>query len=148
MAGTTTKSSRLIELTEVIAENTKKIDDFFEANGIPTLSFDPTGPSDFPVPTSNTNIYNARRIVVNATQELHDLMVGPRESLRWAAWSVGATDPCCVTSVFLACAYLIAIYPSICRPLHPTAYSSNIKNPIVSSLSNTAWTRQLTCINM
>ncbi|KIW08680.1 uncharacterized protein PV09_00631 [Verruconis gallopava] len=80
-------SSRLMELTEIISANTKKINDFFHAEGIQGLSFDVNAPTDFPVPSSNVEIQAARRAVVNATQELRDLMVGPRETVRWLAWS-------------------------------------------------------------
>lgn len=91
-------SSRIIELTEVIASNTKKIDEFFKAEGKPDLSFNADAPGDFPVPNTNIEIQQARRAVVNATQELHDLMVGPRETVRWLAWSVRSTYiSCCVT---------------------------------------------------
>lgn len=79
--------SRLTELTNIIATETKKIDQFFAKNSIPHLSFDPDAPADFPVPSSNAEIQEARRTVVNATKELHDLMVGPRETIRWMAWS-------------------------------------------------------------
>jgi len=80
--------SRLTELTNIIATETEKIDQFFAKNGIPHLSFDPDAPADFPVPSSNAEIQEARRTIVNATKELHDLMVGPRETIRWMAWSV------------------------------------------------------------
>lgn len=92
-------SLRLIELTEIIATNTKKIDEFFKVEGKPDLSFNVDAPGDFPVPSSNIEIQQARRAVVNATQELHDLMVGPRESVRWLAWSVSA--------------YIHVVYPSL-----------------------------------
>jgi hypothetical protein len=82
-------SSRLVELTDIISTNTKKIDEYFAAEGLPKLTFDADGPPDFPVPNKNEEIAGARRAVVNATQELHDLMVGPRETIRWLAWSVG-----------------------------------------------------------
>lgn len=39
------------------------------------------------MPASNTEIQQARRAVINASKELHDLMVGPSESMRWLAWS-------------------------------------------------------------
>jgi hypothetical protein len=100
-------ATRLLQLTEIISSQTEKIQEYFTANGLPDLSFDPTSPGDFPVPSSNTEMHEARRAVVNATQELHDLMVGPRETVRWAAWNVGY-KPCCVTSQILACAYYIA----------------------------------------
>ncbi|EJD50942.1 O-methyltransferase [Auricularia subglabra TFB-10046 SS5] len=79
--------SRLTELTSIIQSETAKIEKFFAANGLPGLSFDPQAPLDFPVPTTNAEIHQARRAVINATQELHDLMVGPTESVRWLTWS-------------------------------------------------------------
>ncbi|KAK0663249.1 O-methyltransferase gsfB [Lasiodiplodia hormozganensis] len=79
--------SRLSELTALIQRETAKIEQHLAANGLPALSFDPHAPLDFPVPASNTEIQQARRAVINATQELHDLMVGPSESMRWLAWS-------------------------------------------------------------
>jgi hypothetical protein len=81
-------SSRLVELTDIISTNTKRIDEYLAAEGLPNLTFDADGPPDFPVPNKNEEIAAARRAVVIATQELHDLMVGPRESIRWMAWSV------------------------------------------------------------
>jgi len=95
--------TRIIELTAIISENTQKIDQYFAANNLPSLSFDSDAPLDFPVPSSNKEIQHARRAVVNATQELHDLMVGPREHIRWSSWSVSSTSdclvspPCCAT---------------------------------------------------
>lgn len=88
MGDVANRASRVSELSSIIAENTKKIDDFFAREGLPELTFDPTGPGDFPVPSNNEEIQKARRAVVLATQELHDLMVGPREHIRWMAWSV------------------------------------------------------------
>ncbi|KAL0259111.1 hypothetical protein SLS55_006616 [Diplodia seriata] len=79
--------SRLSELTAIIQQETAKIEHYFAANGLPDLSFDPHAPLDFPVPASNAEIQQARRTVINATQQLHDLMVGPSESMRWLAWS-------------------------------------------------------------
>jgi hypothetical protein len=85
-------SSSLIELTDIISENTKKIDYYFAANHLPKLSFKPDAPLAFPVSNTNKEIQDARRLVVNATQELHDLMVGPRETIRWMSWSVSVTS--------------------------------------------------------
>ena len=87
----TAAHSRIAELTAIISENTQKVDQYFAANNLSPLSFGSDGPLDFPVPSSNKEIQHARRVVVNATQELHDLMVGPREHIRWASWSVSTT---------------------------------------------------------
>jgi hypothetical protein len=100
----------MLELTEIIATNTKKIDEFFRAEGKPDLSFKVDAPGDFPVPSANTDIQQARRAVVNATQELHDLMVGPRETVRWLAWSVSTYISCCVTIV---CPRLDPLCPAV-----------------------------------
>lgn len=80
--------TRLTDLTQIIQAETIKIEQYFAANGLPGLSFDPNAPLDFPVAASNSEIQQARRAVINATQELHDLMVGPSESMRWLGWSV------------------------------------------------------------
>ncbi|KAK7555287.1 S-adenosyl-L-methionine-dependent methyltransferase [Phyllosticta citricarpa] len=80
-------NSRLTHLSNTIALETAKIHDFFVQNGLPELSFDPSAPLDFPVPVANAEIQASRRLVINATQELHDLMVGPSQSLRWLGWS-------------------------------------------------------------
>jgi hypothetical protein len=88
MAPATSSSTRIVELSNIISENTTKINDFLAESGLPQLTFDAHGPADFPVPSANEDIQAARRAVVNATQELHVLMVGPRETLRWLAWSV------------------------------------------------------------
>lgn len=86
--GPPNQPQRLAELSDIISKNTKTIQDYFATNGLPALTFDPSGPPDFPVPSTDEEIQKARRTVVNATQELRDLMVGPRESVRWMAWSV------------------------------------------------------------
>jgi hypothetical protein len=103
MAGTT-GVSRLTELTDIISINTKRIVQYFADNGLQNLSFDVTAPGDFPVPTANAEIHQARRAVIHATKDLYDLMVGPRESLRWMAWSVCTRSLLCdFTFLFLAC---------------------------------------------
>jgi hypothetical protein len=114
-----TATTRLTELTDIITTNTKKIEDYFSANGIPGLSFDTSAPGDFPVPTSNQEIQAARRIVVNATQELHDLLVGPRESLRWGAWSVCKSSLLCHhTYIFLDSSLITRYVIPLSTPMH------------------------------
>lgn len=107
--------SRLTELTEIIASETKKVQEYFAANRLRELSFDPSAATDFPVHSTNTEIQDARRAVVNATQELHDLMVGPRETVRWAAWSV------CVLILILAVSLYIFLHVHIQLPIEVEA---------------------------
>ncbi|KAK8173319.1 S-adenosyl-L-methionine-dependent methyltransferase [Phyllosticta citrichinensis] len=87
MAPNHNSNSRLTHLTTTIAHETAKIQDYFVQHGLPDLSFDPSAPLDFPVPAANAEIQASRRLVINATHELHDLMVGPSQSLRWLGWS-------------------------------------------------------------
>ena len=106
MTASSTVRTRIAELTAIISENTQKIDQYFAANNLSPLSFESDAPQDFPVASSNKEIQHARRIVVNSTQELHDLMVGPREHIRWTSWSVSSSlstflttsPPCCTTA--------------------------------------------------
>jgi len=84
----TTHQSRVLRLTDIISSKTRMIDEYLALNNLPALTWDASGPADFPVPSSNDEIQIARRAVVNATKELHDLMVGPRETLRWMAWNL------------------------------------------------------------
>ena len=86
--------SRLVELVSIISTNTEKIDKFLSTQGFPHPSFDVNGPADFPVPAANEEIQAARREVIVATPELHDLCVGPRESIRWMAWNVCTPRSC------------------------------------------------------
>lgn len=109
-----TGASRLSELTAIISTNTKTIEQYFANNDLPALSFDVDAAKDFPVPITNEEIQKARRAVVNATQELHDLMVGPREHLRWMAWSVCTKSLLCDLSYifFFACQIFFARFPT------------------------------------
>ena len=66
-------TSRLLELTAIIARETQKVNDFFTESGITPLSFDPSAPADFPAPSSNVEIQEARRTVINAAQELQKM---------------------------------------------------------------------------
>ncbi|TLD38799.1 S-adenosyl-L-methionine-dependent methyltransferase [Venturia nashicola] len=76
-----TGASRLSELTAIISANTKTIEQYLANNDLPALSNDVDAPKDFPVPSTNEEIQKARRAVVNATQELHDLMYNDNLSL-------------------------------------------------------------------
>ncbi|KAL2062467.1 hypothetical protein VTL71DRAFT_6733 [Oculimacula yallundae] len=76
--------SKLIELAATITRETEKLDKYIKDNGLPPLSFEVDGLSNFP--KLDANMKKAREEVVRATKELGDLVTGPRESLRWLAW--------------------------------------------------------------
>ena len=81
-----TQPSLLIELSQIIATETAKIDDYLRNNGIPFPSFEPDGHADFP--KLPEHIQRSRQEIMRATQELKDLVVGPTESMRWMGWDV------------------------------------------------------------
>ncbi|XXH05904.1 hypothetical protein Hte_012346 [Hypoxylon texense] len=76
--------SKIVALAQKISAETEKVDVYFRTKGIPTPSFDVDMPGDFP--KMPDEISYSRREIIHATRELQDLMVGPRESVRWMAW--------------------------------------------------------------
>ncbi|KAI1448983.1 S-adenosyl-L-methionine-dependent methyltransferase [Annulohypoxylon stygium] len=84
-ASSTMAPSQMIALAEKISTETAKVEAYFNEHGLQTPSFDVDAPSDFP--QMPDDISRSRREVIHATKELQDLMVGPRESVRWMAWN-------------------------------------------------------------
>ncbi|KAI1212690.1 S-adenosyl-L-methionine-dependent methyltransferase [Annulohypoxylon truncatum] len=77
--------SKMITLAQKISTETEKVEAYFNEHGLQTPSFDVDAPSDFP--EMPEDISRSRREIIHATKELQDLMVGPRESVRWMAWN-------------------------------------------------------------
>ena len=67
-------SSRISELAAIIATNTEKVDLQLAAEGFPTPSFDADSP---PRLLQNSRIVASRQAILDATDELHALMLGP-----------------------------------------------------------------------
>ncbi|KAI0838265.1 S-adenosyl-L-methionine-dependent methyltransferase [Hypoxylon sp. FL0890] len=82
--------SKMIALAQKISMETEKVEAYFKENGLRAPGFDVDSPSDFP--KMPDDISRSRREVIHATQELQDLMVGPRESVRWMAWDFMGTQ--------------------------------------------------------
>ncbi|KAI1140753.1 S-adenosyl-L-methionine-dependent methyltransferase [Hypoxylon sp. FL0543] len=89
-ASPATAPSKIIVLAQKISAETEKIEAYFRENGLRTPGFDADAPTDFP--NMPDDISRSRREVIEATQELQDLMVGPRESVRWMAWDFMGTQ--------------------------------------------------------
>jgi hypothetical protein len=81
------KPTRIAELAAVVASHTRQIDDYINTQGLPQPSFDTTGPAELQLPPQ---LEQARTIVLQATQELNDLLQGPRELI--FNHHVGCTD--------------------------------------------------------
>lgn len=66
-------TSRLVQLARTISDSVSKIDDVLSSQGLPPLSFD----EDVPVGYLPDEISHARDMVIDATAELHDLLLEP-----------------------------------------------------------------------
>lgn len=73
-------SSRILELANSIQVNTSKVDQHFSAHGIPTPSFDIDTPLELDLPN---DIAACRSTIIEATEELHSLMLGPIQTVNW-----------------------------------------------------------------
>jgi hypothetical protein len=83
---TSTSLSRLTELAQMIAKETETLDKYLKESGCSTPSFDINAPMDFPILPDD--IKKTRQTIIDCTQELRDLVVGPTEGIRWMTWDV------------------------------------------------------------
>jgi len=79
-------SSRINELATAIAEHTKVISNYLSSKNLSAPSFDVGDLNELPITPADGDSYKARMKLIAATQELHDLVLGPKESLRHLAW--------------------------------------------------------------
>lgn len=92
MIPSSSSASRLLKLSEIIARNSKILNAHLVEKRLPQPSFASDAPPDGIViekdePTRK-ELESARRQLITATKELHDLSVGARESMRSLAWDV------------------------------------------------------------
>ena len=67
--------NRIVQLANIIQENTQKIDEYLISSDLPTPSFAPDNPHT--LLRHGEKIETARQAVVDATDELQALMLGP-----------------------------------------------------------------------
>lgn len=97
MGGSVTKPAaessvdRLTTLSRDIEEKTRFLANALRSKGLEAPSYQADGLSDFPL--TEAEAVKARLELVALTKELHDLVLGPRESLKALAWDVSYT--CC-----------------------------------------------------
>jgi hypothetical protein len=77
---------RLTTLSRSIDEKTRYLTDALRSKGLDAPSYQANGLSDFPL--TEVEAVKARQELVALTKELHDLVLGPRESLKNMAWEV------------------------------------------------------------
>ncbi|KAI0172756.1 putative O-methyltransferase [Hypoxylon sp. FL1284] len=70
--------SRIAELAATVAAHTSRIDSYLSEKGLPYPSFEADSPSDLQLPPE---IEQSRSLVLEASQELNDLLQGPRNLL-------------------------------------------------------------------
>lgn len=78
----------LVQLAKSILANAQIIEAHISSNNLPQPSFNSDGPKDFPVNTAQTEIHAARHALIDATNELRDLIIGPTDKLRWMIMNV------------------------------------------------------------
>ncbi|MCJ1463377.1 hypothetical protein MMC07_001984 [Pseudocyphellaria aurata] len=67
-------SSRIVALASIITSNTAQVNDYLSSHGLPAPSFDPNVPPSF---LEEKPIVACRQAILEATDELHALMLGP-----------------------------------------------------------------------
>ncbi|KAH7316500.1 putative O-methyltransferase [Stachybotrys elegans] len=77
--------SRMVTLANTISTETAKLQAYLHANGLPDPGFGVDAPKDFPALPDD--MQRTRRAIMAAARELESLTMGPREIVRWGAWS-------------------------------------------------------------
>lgn len=77
----------IIDLAAQISSAAKAIADFMVSNSHPQPSFDVDAPQSFP--SAPKDILDARQQLLDASQTIRELLLGPAEYLRW--FSCGVT---------------------------------------------------------
>ena len=95
---------RIKQLADEISKSSKIITEYLASKKLPSPSFDEDGLDELQISPADTEAYTTRSRLVAATKELHDLAVGPKESLRHLAWDVS---------------YYFSIETNQCSGLHP-----------------------------
>ncbi|KAL8707087.1 MAG: hypothetical protein Q9225_007832 [Loekoesia sp. 1 TL-2023] len=75
-------SEDIVLLSKVISDNTRKVADYLSSQKLPFPSFDLSGPLESCVPADAEEVELARQKIIDATQKLQDLMLGPRDYLQ------------------------------------------------------------------
>lgn len=69
--------TRIVELSQTIADGTQTVGKYLTARNIATPSFDVHGPISINIPPEFPDVAAAHAAVIDATKELHSLMLGP-----------------------------------------------------------------------
>ena len=72
--------SRIAELASIISSKTSQVDDYISTHGLPPISFEPNG--SLKLNTLPEDLQSAQNAILEATEELNALMLGPEGILR------------------------------------------------------------------
>lgn len=78
----------LTQLAKSILEDAQTIDNFLSSNNLPRPSFAAESLKDFPVSTEHADIHTIRHRLIDATKELRDLVIGPKDTIKWMIMNV------------------------------------------------------------
>lgn len=81
-------SYQFAQLADTISHSSKIITDYLVSKNITEPSFDEDGLTALQISPVDSQAYAARATLIAATKQLHDLAVGPKESIRHLAWDV------------------------------------------------------------
>ncbi|KAL2802260.1 O-methyltransferase-domain-containing protein [Aspergillus granulosus] len=74
----------LTQLARSILKYAEELDTFLSDHNLPLPSFTIDAPQTFPADlTTHPEIHNTRHKLIDATKDLHDLIIGPRDTLKW-----------------------------------------------------------------
>ncbi|GKZ23561.1 hypothetical protein AbraIFM66951_007559 [Aspergillus brasiliensis] len=76
----------LSALAQKIQDKTKVVTDYLTSHGLQAPSWDVDGLQEFPIPESAGEAFEARVELLQATKELYDLTLGPKQGLQWLSW--------------------------------------------------------------
>jgi hypothetical protein len=81
-------TTRIAELSALIATSTETLNIYFTENDLPTPSLDASALATLPIPDSRADLKSARVAVIEACSELSALLSGPKELLnfKWTAY--------------------------------------------------------------
>jgi hypothetical protein len=71
-------STRIAKLAQLIQASTDKVDSYLQTEGLKTPSFDIDAPAKLELPA---DIEQAREAILDGTDELHRLILGPKQYL-------------------------------------------------------------------
>lgn len=75
-------SEDIAELSTIISENTRKVTEYLQQNGLPFPSFGIEAPTKSMIAPAASGIEDARLAVIDATRKLRNLMLGPQDYLQ------------------------------------------------------------------